>query len=114
MAKRVTAVRFHSQHGTMMTDEIEQAREAVASLVKQRDALKAENAPLNSICESMCQQCIGQGVEPSVFYRQWAETEVGKEMLERSARIAELQKRIDEKQNELSILEETQKRQPIE
>jgi hypothetical protein len=59
----------------------------------------------------MCQQCIGQGVEPSVFYRQWAESEVGKEMLERSARIAALQGFIEDKQNELSVLEETQRRQ---
>ena len=92
-----------------MTDVIEQAREAIASLANQREVLKAENAPLNSICESMCKQCIGQGVEPSVFYRQWAETKVGKEMLERSARIAEIQGFIEDKQNELSVLEETQK-----
>jgi predicted RNase H-like nuclease (RuvC/YqgF family) len=97
-----------------MTDEIEQAREAIALLAKQREVLKAANAPLKSLCESMCQECIGQGVEPSVFYRQWAETEVGREMLERSARIGELQERIEEKQNDLSVLEKSQRGQLIE
>jgi hypothetical protein len=88
----------------MMTDEIEQAREAIASLVKRRDVLKSENARLASLCESMRQECVGQGIELSVFYRQWAATVVGNEMLERSARIAAFQKIIEAKQNELSAL----------
>jgi hypothetical protein len=45
-------------------------------------------------------------VETRAFSAQWASTEVGKEMLERSARMAELQGLIKEKQNELSILEQ--------
>ena len=53
----------------------------------------------------MCQECINQGVDPSVFYLQWGETEVGKEMLERSAQIVKVKRRIEEMQDELSILE---------
>ena len=97
-----------------MSEEIDHLREHVASLAKQRDVLKAENAPLISLCESMRQECVGQGVEPGEFIRQWTETKIGKEMLERSSRIAELQKSIEAKKNELSVLEENQKLQAIE
>jgi predicted RNase H-like nuclease (RuvC/YqgF family) len=86
--------------------EIERLNESIRSLMEQREVLKAENAPLNNICESMHQGCIGQGIESSEFYGQWERTEVGREMLERSARIAELQGLIKEKQNELAILEQ--------
>ena len=88
-----------------MSDEIEQVREAIASLINEREFLTAKNAPLRDLCQSMCQECINQGVEPSVFYLQWGETDVGKEMLERSAQVVKLQRRIEEIQVELSILE---------
>jgi hypothetical protein len=88
-----------------MTGAIEQVRTAIASLVTDRKFLTAKNALLRDLCQSMCQECIRQGVEPSAFYGQWGETEVGKEMAERSAQIVKLQTRIDEKQKELSILE---------
>jgi hypothetical protein len=86
--------------------EIERLKETIRSLMEQREALIAENVLLNNICESMRQECINQGVEPRTFSTQWANTEVGKEMLERSVRIAELHGLIKEKQNEQSILEQ--------
>jgi predicted RNase H-like nuclease (RuvC/YqgF family) len=86
--------------------EIERLKEKIRSLREQREALIEENVSLNNICESMRQECINQGVEPRTFSTQWANTEVGKEMLERSARIAELHGLIKEKQNELSISEQ--------
>jgi hypothetical protein len=88
-----------------MSDKIEQAREVIASLINEREFLTAKNAPLKDLCQSMCQECINQGVDPSVFYLQWGETEVGKEMLERSAQIVKVKRRIEEMQDELSILE---------
>jgi AAA domain len=57
----------------VQADDPEGAVLRIIELVKMRipkrfglDAIRdTENAPLNSLCESMCQQCIGQGVEPT-------------------------------------------------
>jgi hypothetical protein len=89
-----------------MSVKIERLKEAIASLFNEREARTAKNAPLRSLCQSMCQECIHQGVEPSVFYLQWGKTELGKEMMARSAEIIELQRLIDQLQNELLALEE--------
>jgi hypothetical protein len=86
--------------------ESERLTESIRSLTEQRELLKAENEPLNNICESMRQECISQGVDPQTFSIQWASTKVGIEMLERSVRIAELQGLIKEKHTVLAILEQ--------